>query len=610
MVRPAKQTLEDTHARRHVPVAALDDAIYPEHLRLNLDGDDAAEFWFREDVHHPDPIFPFETIIPEAIKLAMGQINTRMLAFPMSNGIDVRVHQGRIYFSPVASPTPDQSAQRVPIFEQRTAHVFERFEGYEQNWRKKMVSLTSRLRALPLPNLPEFESDARSLGGSGLSSGHELCQFYRRLIEALFEAYQYHFELLNIGYLGLFQFTEIFTELFPSANLATVNTMLRDGTLEIYEPQRQIFELARLARRLGVETDIQGAKTVDEIAQRCAANSQLGLWHAALEAAREDWFEYSDGIGFSYFDRVWNDHPSIILDRIKTALEQPDAREDPQTQSGEDMFARCMALIDDPDDAAKFEQAFRRAQRVTPYLENHNLYVEHRFQAVFWRRLRELGGLLADIGWLDNADDIVLLDRWALDQMIFEAAADWAAGTGQRRSARWTAHLISARTTMTTFQNAPAPVQFLGAIPDRVADPIMICLFGITDDAITAAQPNGEPTQKLCGQGASAGCVRGPVWVVQTADDVARTPDGAIIVCRILPPSWSVGLHQVAGVICEYGGVLSHAAILCREFNKPAVISVPNATTLFQSGDVVEMDGVSGLITRVADMEEQDAKSE
>lgn len=609
MVNFVKQTSQEEGDQFRLSMVTPGDIIYPEHLRLNLEGHDANEFWFREDVHHPEPIFPFETIIPEAIKLAMGQINTRMLAFPMSNGIDVRVHQGRVYFSPVAPPTAQESERRIPIFEHRTAHIFERFEDYEQNWREKMVSLTSQLRALPLPDLPEFESDARSLGGGALSSGHDLCQFYRRLVDALFEAYQYHFELLNIGYLGLLQFSEKFTELFPSANPATVNSMLRDGTLEIYEPQRQIFELARLAQRLGVEHDIKAADTVNEISERCAGNSQLGLWFAALEAAREDWFEYSDGIGFSYFDRVWNDHPSIILNRVKTALEQTDSGKNPQTQSGEDVFARCMALIDDPKDAEKFEQAFRRAQRVTPYLENHNLYVEHRFQAVFWRRLRELGGVLANIGWLDDADDIVLLDRWALDQMIFEAAADWAAGTGQGRSARWTEHLAWARVTMTEFQTASAPVQFLGAIPERITDPIMICLFGITDDTIASGQTNDEQTQELCGQGASAGCARGSVWIVKTADDIARTPKGAIVVCRILPPSWSVGLGQVGGIICEYGGVLSHAAILCREFGKPAVVSVPNATTLFQSGELVEMDGISGRITRVTSMERENAES-
>ena len=244
MDQAVKQELEDTPRGGEV----TDDTLYPRHLRLDLDGPDADEFWFREDVHHPGPIFPFETIIPEAIKLAMGQINTRMLAFPMSNGIDVRVHQGRIYFSPVAAPTQAEAECRTPMFHRRTAHIFERFEDYEDNWRKKMISLTSQLRALPLPDLPDFESDARSLGGRALSSGHDLCQFYRRLVDALFEAYQYHFELLNIGYLGLLQFSDVFTELFPSANPATVNTMLKDGSLEIYEPERQIGSVAKFRR--------------------------------------------------------------------------------------------------------------------------------------------------------------------------------------------------------------------------------------------------------------------------------------------------------------------------------------------------------------------------
>ncbi|WP_193743577.1 PEP-utilizing enzyme [Tateyamaria sp. ANG-S1] len=571
------------------------DDVYTRHLNLDLEGIDADVFWFREDVHHPRPIYPFEAIVPEAIKLGLGQVNTRMLAFPMSNGLDIRVHHGRVYFSPVAPPHAAEADRRAPVFEKRTAHMFERFEDYESNWRLKVNSLIASLNHLPLPRLDDLENEGRALDGGGLSSGHDLCQFLSKLVEGLFQAYQYHFELLNIGYLALLQFSEVFEQAFPSADPATVNTLLRCGDLELYEPQRQIDALARLAERLELVDKVLKAESLEAIAVRGEEDRNTGLWCAELDAARADWFDYSDGIGFSYFDKVWNDHPSIILDRIKDALRRG-PKLDKQEPDPAEILSRSLSLIDNSEMRTRFEAAYDRARRVTPYLENHNLYIEHRFQAVFWRRLRALGRVLHDLGWLDSVDDIVLLDRWSLGEMLYEVAADWAAGTKSARPQYWTDRLDRARSAMARYEAARPPERFLGDVPDHISDPILICLFGITDKNVAAARQVSERGGTICGQGASIGVVRGPLYFATCAEDLSHAPEGAIVVCSILPPSWCVSLSGIGGVICEYGGVLSHAAILCREFGKPAVIGVPDAMTRFQPSEMVEIDGKTGRI--------------
>lgn len=576
-----------------------EDQTYAPYLKLETahDSCDQTQFWFREDVHHPEPIYPFETIIPEAIKLGMGQYTTRMLKFPMSNGIDARVHHGRVYFSPIDPPDAQEAAARAPIFERRTTHIFDKFEDYEANWKTKMTQLTETLRALPLPDCPDTEAEARALGGGGLSSGHELCQFYAKLTEGLFQAYQYHFELLNVGYLGLLQFSDVFTSLFPSANPSTVSMMLKNGTLELYEPQRQIGKLADLASDLGIGQSVVDATSLEDITKRAGGAREFSLWTAALEAAREDWFDYSDGIGFSYNDRVWNDHPNLILQKIQTVLLHGDALDTADAPDPETLFERCSALIEDQQDLDRFTAAYERARRVTPYLENHNLYVEHRFQAVFWRRLRELGQVLTDMGWLNRRDDIILLDRWSLGALIFDAASTWALGSEHAEKHRWQKRIEMARTAMSHVQNAPPPPRFLGAIPDTISDPILICLFGITTDAISMADASETETGLIAvGQAASNGKVQGQAWIAKTAADVACAPAGAIIICRSLLPSWTVGLGAVGGVICEVGGMLSHAAIVCREYGKPAIVSVPDVMGLIETGDLIEIDGETGRI--------------
>jgi len=62
-----------------------------------------------------------------------------------------------------------------------------------------------------------------------------------------------------------------------------------------------------------------------------------------------------------------------------------------------------------------------------------------------------------------------------------------------------------------------------------------------------------------------------------------------------LPP-WTPLFATAAAVITEVGGILSHSAIMAREYGIPAVLGVANATTLLVDGQAVEVDGSAGLV--------------
>ncbi|MBX5014401.1 hypothetical protein HJB67_31655, partial [Rhizobium lentis] len=86
---------------------------YPAHLQFAKEagGADDQLFWFHDGLHHPRPMRPLETIVPEAIKLGLSQANNRLFSFPMSNGIDQRIINGYIYFSPTG---PDLKNTDLP----------------------------------------------------------------------------------------------------------------------------------------------------------------------------------------------------------------------------------------------------------------------------------------------------------------------------------------------------------------------------------------------------------------------------------------------------------------------------------------------------------------
>ena len=98
------------------------------------------------------------------------------------------------------------------------------------------------------------------------------------------------------------------------------------------------------------------------------------------------------------------------------------------------------------------------------------------------------------------------------------------------------------------------------------------------------------------GTGASAGIVSGPARIVLGPDDFGRVRPGDIIVAPSSNPSW-VPLFTIAGgLVTNTGGVLSHAAVVAREFDLPAVVGTGDATTRIADGQMLELDGTTGYV--------------
>lgn len=102
-----------------------------------------------------------------------------------------------------------------------------------------------------------------------------------------------------------------------------------------------------------------------------------------------------------------------------------------------------------------------------------------------------------------------------------------------------------------------------------------------------------EDTTRIEGWAASAGRYRGPVQVVESADDVLA--EGAVLVAEATDPSWSPLFLRAGAIVLDRGGPLSHAAILAREIGVPAVLNVPGATRLL-AGHEVTVDGDTGVV--------------
>ncbi|MEM2087815.1 MAG: PEP/pyruvate-binding domain-containing protein [Thermoproteota archaeon] len=95
---------------------------------------------------------------------------------------------------------------------------------------------------------------------------------------------------------------------------------------------------------------------------------------------------------------------------------------------------------------------------------------------------------------------------------------------------------------------------------------------------------------------ASQGILTAPVRVLKSIEDVWQVRTGEILVVPRTDPGWTPVFCKIGGLITETGGMLSHGAVVSREYGIPAVTNVQNACRVFKTGQTVTIDGNSGLI--------------
>jgi pyruvate,water dikinase len=133
-----------------------------------------------------------------------------------------------------------------------------------------------------------------------------------------------------------------------------------------------------------------------------------------------------------------------------------------------------------------------------------------------------------------------------------------------------------------------------GPPPDSPLARTMIKFFG------GPPQPMTEP-DRLRGNPGAPGMARGTARVIRSLSDAGRLRPGEILVTETTAPPWTPLFATAAAVVTDTGGVLSHCAVVAREYRIPAVVGVGMATQVIRDGQMIEVDGDTGQIHIVQD---------
>jgi pyruvate,water dikinase len=106
---------------------------------------------------------------------------------------------------------------------------------------------------------------------------------------------------------------------------------------------------------------------------------------------------------------------------------------------------------------------------------------------------------------------------------------------------------------------------------------------------------SGLPAGALVGLAVSSGIVQGRARVVLDMAEAKLAP-GDILVTAYTDPSWTPLFVAISGLVTEVGGLMTHGAVIAREYGLPAVVGVENATRLIRDGDFIRVNGTEGWV--------------
>lgn len=575
--------------------------IYPYYVLFQPGRREAEErkFWFCNSQHWPTPFRPFDTIMVEFASKCLGQYNTRHLLVPPANGIDYRILNGYVYFSPIPV-APEDIEARIPQFLERAGHYYANWDALLENWKAKVMAKIEELEALTWEPLPETVPLDWVKDGKGLDNTNDLFESFDRAIELCYKVWQYHFEFLNLGYAAYLDFFGFMKELFPSIPDQAIAKMVQGVDSELFRPDDELKKLARLAVELGVAEALKSGPV--EAALAAVAEAPGGArWLAAWEEAKTPWFNFTSGNGFYSTDKYWIDHLDIPMTYLRDYVERVEAGEEIMRPTAKLLAERDRITGEyrdmmDPEAQEVFDQKLGLSRTVFPYVEDHNFYIEHWAIGVFWRKMRALSRMLVAQGFWQDEDDMFFLSRNEIRDVLWDYSSAWATGGEPAGPGIWPAEIARRRGIVEALASQP-PQPALNTPPDVITEPFTIMLWGITSDSIQRWVGSEEDGDGLRGMAGSPGIVEGVARVLRSPDQLGELKKGEILVTPVTAPSWAPVFGKISAAVTDIGGMMSHAAIVCREYGLPALTGTGNASSKISTGMRLRVDGNAGTVT-------------
>jgi rifampicin phosphotransferase len=524
-------------------------------------------YWDWDKIHAPRPVTP---LAGDAVIMSMGEgFTAAQHEFGSVMALRCRIINHYFYgsFVPDESFTPPtrDPDEYVKGLER---HAFGIGERWVNEWEPALKPMLEKLRT----------TDFASMSDRELQDALE-----ERLRELVYE-WTIH-GWINLSLVPATALTDFYTQEIGPDDPNEAWQLTQGYENKSVEASKGLWRLARMVKASPTLLKVFEEREPKEMLAAFETSDEGRAFLAELRRYLDEFGWRSDGI-YEIGDATWREEPSIPLNTIQGYLRlgednNPELTLERARQRREELAAKARAkLSGDPEKLARFDALMEAAKYNLRLTEDHSYWIDQMGVAGFRRFCLVVGERLVAKGAIDRPDDVFFL--------YVDELRDALRNGGDRRQ------LVAQRRA--SFEEAAriVPPIHLGEPTPASPDPFFVA---VVDKmlGLLPIEPSTDP-DVITGVAASPGTARGTAKVVRTLEEASKLRQGDIMVCEMTVPPWVPLFATVSAVVADSGGILSHCAIVAREFRLPAVVGTHVGTSVIRDGMTVTVDGTKGMV--------------
>jgi len=452
--------------------------------------------------------------------------------------------------------------------------IIERFESY---WYDEL--------------LPEIKQHIAYFESSDLR-GMSLDQLRAHLVEALKRGERMgalHGVVMPMLF-AMSQFEELYRELFEGASTLDALRLTQGFDNKTMEGDRALWRLSRAARATPEVYAILSGHAPGDVVPALEKSEACQPFLADVRAWLAQYGQRLNSV-FALSEPSWIEDPTPAIQNLQAYVTLPDLQPEMEPAAfvaeREKAVAEARAkLAGYPQPiVARFETLLKAAQIAAIVHEDHNFWIDQRLFYHIRRLIIEFGQRLAQAGTLEAVNDVFYLMPDELQN---------------GRDVPMKRLVQECKTEMEQFSRVTPP-PMLGTAPAFEMTDGGSMIRALFKGEMSPANTNNNESNKVKGLAGSAGVARGRARVIHSLAEAGKLQPGDVLVAVATEPPWTPLFATASAIVTDAGGVLSHSAVVAREYRIPAVVGTGHATSAFHDGQLLEVDGNTGIVRVVVE---------